>query len=266
MIGQKKNKDIITRWRLNKSVPRFIIIEGAEGSGRLSFSKIIMKMLNATGIIVGNSIADVRTTIENCYQNVNKTVYIFRDCDDMSVQAKNALLKVVEEPPNNCYIIMTCTDLNNILTTLKSRASILKMEPYTEEQLLELNDDREIIKYLHTPEEVLNCDEKKLNEIIELGNDILGALLVKKSGTEILRLCTRMKSKKDDEKGIDCSLFFSVFSTLFFERCINNSIDYKIVEKLAKIRSNAVLQLRRKAINKKNVIESMLIEMLMEVK
>ena len=49
MIGQKKNIETIINWRLNKSIPRFIIIEGEEGSGRLMLSKIL-------GNIIGNTV------------------------------------------------------------------------------------------------------------------------------------------------------------------------------------------------------------------
>ena len=95
MIGQKNNIKTLIKWRCNKSVPRFIIISGALGSGRLTLAKVIIKMINAKGIIMGNSIDDVRNTIENAYRITEPTCYIFRNADDMRTEAKNALLKVV---------------------------------------------------------------------------------------------------------------------------------------------------------------------------
>ena len=47
MIGQKNNILTLIKWRCSKSVPRFIIISGALGSGRLTLAKIIIKMINA---------------------------------------------------------------------------------------------------------------------------------------------------------------------------------------------------------------------------
>ena len=79
MIGQKNNIKTLIKWRCNKSVPRFIIIAGDEGSGRLTFAKAILKTINAKGIIMGNSITDVRDTIENAYTITESTCYIFRD-------------------------------------------------------------------------------------------------------------------------------------------------------------------------------------------
>ena len=65
MIGQKNNINTIIQWRCNKSVPRFIIISGDIGSGRLTLAKVIIRMINAKGIIMGTSIPEARETLEN---------------------------------------------------------------------------------------------------------------------------------------------------------------------------------------------------------
>ena len=147
MIGQKNNINTLMQWRCNKSVPRFIIISGARGSGRLTLAKIIMKMINAKGIIMGNSIDDVRETIENAYAITEPTCYIFRNADDMKNEAKNALLKVVEEPSNRAYFIMTVQNIDNMLGTIRSRGTVIKMEPYTREELLSVTNDEVLLKY-----------------------------------------------------------------------------------------------------------------------
>lgn len=93
MIGQKNNINTLIQWRCNKSVPRFIIISGPRGSGRLTLAKLIMKYINAQGIILGNSISDVRQAIEYAYTKSEPTCYIFRDADDMRQEAKMHCLK-----------------------------------------------------------------------------------------------------------------------------------------------------------------------------
>lgn len=264
MIGQRSNLEKIKKWRLNKSVPRYIIIEGAEGSGRLTLAKVVIKMLNATGIIVGNGINDVREMIDNCYQNVSKTVYIFRDCDDMSIPAKNSLLKVVEEPPNNCYIIMTVRDINNMLDTLKSRASYIKMEPYGSIELKELTDNELFLNYLHTPGQILNANSQDLGKALEMTKEILVALFDLKSGTTILKVCTGLKAKPTDEKGLDCLLFFDVL----VPNLIDSLYRFKICKPSAILRhiSYCRRELNNKSINKKGSIEAMLIKILEEIK
>lgn len=190
MIGQNKNKELLMQWRMNRSVPRFIIIEGDEGSGRLTLAKVIIKMINAKGIIMGNSITEVRETIENAYTITEPTCYIFRNADDMKNEAKNALLKVVEEPPNNAYFIMTVQNIDNMLGTIKSRGTVIKMEPYTREELLSATNDEVLLNYCsnigQTMEDVENIKnaEYLVNEVFQAFRD--------KSGTQLLKACTNL--------------------------------------------------------------------------
>ena len=71
MVGQEKNIDTIIKWRLNRSIPRFIIIEGDRGSGRLTLAKIILDQIKATGIICENSKSAVNDVRNNDYLNYN---------------------------------------------------------------------------------------------------------------------------------------------------------------------------------------------------
>src|SRR5690606_33119153 len=45
--------------------------------------------------------------------------------DLASIPAQNALLKVIEEPPSNTQIVLTCTTQANLLPTITSRCQIL---------------------------------------------------------------------------------------------------------------------------------------------
>ncbi|MDR3269888.1 MAG: DNA polymerase III subunit delta' [Peptococcaceae bacterium] len=52
-------------------------------------------------------------------------VFIFAQADSLTVQAANALLKVVEEPPDRTVIILSADNLAGILPTLQSRSQIV---------------------------------------------------------------------------------------------------------------------------------------------
>lgn len=260
MIGQKNNIQTLVRWRCNKSVPRFIIISGNEGSGRLTLAKVIIKMINAKGIIMGNSIADVREAIENAYTITESTCYIFRNADDMKNEAKNALLKVVEEPPNNAYFIMTVQNIDNMLGTIKSRGTVIKMEPYTQQELKSVCDDELKLKYCINIGE-LQVAHEDIQRTEDCVDDVLKALR-EKSGVRLLKACTQLKGKQTESDKIDCLLFFKVFQKQFYKiyDCSNLS--------LTALRDIFVCkqELMRNTINKKSSIESMLIKMLEEIK
>lgn len=47
----------------------------------------------------------------------------------MSEQAQNALLKILEEPPQGILFILTCPSASALLPTIRSRSLILTLEP-----------------------------------------------------------------------------------------------------------------------------------------
>ena len=52
--------------------------------------------------------------------NNNKAV-IINNIDDMSLNASNAFLKILEEPPQNVLLVLTTTKLFSVLPTIRSR-------------------------------------------------------------------------------------------------------------------------------------------------
>lgn len=259
MIGQKNNINTIIKWRCNKSVPRFIIISGDIGSGRLTLAKVIIRMINAKGIIIGNSIAEVRETIENAYTITESTCYIFRNADDMKNEAKNALLKVVEEPPNKAYFIMTVQNIDNMLGTIKSRGTVIKMEPYTREELLSATNDEVLLNYCSNIGQTME-DAENIKNAEYLVNEVFQAFR-DKSGTQLLKACTNLRGKQTEKDKCDCTLFMRVFRKNIL------SLDTSLLQSISIYHiSRCMQELSRNTINKKASIESMLINILETLK
>lgn len=257
MIGQKGNIRTLSQWRCNKSIPRFIIISGDDGSGRLTFAKLIIKTMHMTGIIIDCKIDSVRDAISQSYSCTAPTMYIFRGADEeMSVAAKNALLKVVEEPPNNAYFAMTVSNIDNMLGTIRSRASIIKMEPYSFEELKSYKDDDFLLKY-STNIGQLQIDKKDLEKACGCAENVIKALK-EKSGTKLLKACTQLRSKQSETEKIEGSLFMRVFEKSLFKISLSVSC--------LKYLSNCKKEISRKSVNKKASIESMLIKIMEELK
>lgn len=260
MIGQKNNIKTLIKWRCNKSVPRFIIIAGEEGSGRLTFAKAILKTINAKGVIMGNSISDVRDTIEQAYYITQPTCYIFRDADDMKTEAKNALLKVVEEPPNNAYFIMTVHNIDNMLGTIRSRGTVIKMEPYTMQELHSVSENELSLEYCTNIGE-LQIAHEEIQRTEDCVNDVLKALR-EKSGTKLLKACTQLRAKQTETDKIDCLLFFKVFQKQFYKIYDFSNLPLTALRYIFVCKQ----ELNRNTVNKRASIESMLIKILEEIK
>ena len=56
-------------------------------------------------------------------------VYLIHDAQKMTVQAQNALLKTLEEPPGYAVLILTADNAEALLPTVRSRCVILNMKP-----------------------------------------------------------------------------------------------------------------------------------------
>ena len=67
-----------------------------------------------------------------------RKVYLITDADKMTVQAQNCLLKTLEEPPGYAVLILTVSNLNLILETIRSRSVRLNFKKNTPEEIRSL--------------------------------------------------------------------------------------------------------------------------------
>lgn len=66
--------------------------------------------------------------------NSDTKIYMLTDADNITVQAQNSLLKLIEEPPPYAYFIFTASDKNIILETIRSRIISLGAAEVTREE------------------------------------------------------------------------------------------------------------------------------------
>ena len=62
-----------------------------------------------------------------------KKIYIVSEAEKMTVQAQNALLKTLEEPPEYAVILLLAGNVNGLLPTIVSRCVVLTMKPVSDE-------------------------------------------------------------------------------------------------------------------------------------
>lgn len=63
-------------------------------------------------------------------------IYIISDAELLNVQAQNAMLKTIEEPPAYAVILLLTTNLDKLLETVKSRCLKLQTKPIRERDVL----------------------------------------------------------------------------------------------------------------------------------
>ena len=62
-----------------------------------------------------------------------RKIYIINEAEKMTVQAQNALLKTLEEPPAYVVILLLTTNVDALLQTIQSRCVLLTMKPVRDE-------------------------------------------------------------------------------------------------------------------------------------
>lgn len=267
MIGQKTLIQTIDNMLSQETLPHFIILTGALGSGRKTLARYIG---NAFGNVaeIDISVDAIRNMIDNSYKIVDKAVFIIPDADNMSVQAKNALLKVTEEPPNNAYFIMTLEDVYNTLQTIRSRGTIFTMENYSSEELLEFLDSDEcpeiqedckgsVMKLAQTPGEIIELsryDIKEFGEFVELVIDNIADSKL----ANTFKIADKLALSKDAE-GYDLKLFFKAFTTKCLQRMVG--VDAPKYAKGVSITSGALRDIGINGISKQMLVDDWILEM-----
>lgn len=95
--------------------------------------------------------------------NDGPKVFIFLEAETIDTIMSNKLLKFIEEPLDDIYIIFIYNSLDSVLDTIKSRCSLFSFIPLNKELVLKrldsLNYDKELINIIK--EYSLNIDEIK---------------------------------------------------------------------------------------------------------
>jgi DNA polymerase-3 subunit delta' len=103
-----------------------------------------------------------------------RKVYAICDADNMSAQAQNGLLKTLEEPPSFAVMILTVTNYESLLETVRSRAARFD---------LRRNNPAEIRKLLVNS---VGVRQEDIDFIVSYSNGIIGKAL-KMAGTGYLK-------------------------------------------------------------------------------
>lgn len=106
-----------------------------------------------SGKLGGFSVDTIRNICTDAYIHPNNSdtkIYVLTDADNITVQAQNSLLKLIEEPPSYAYFILTALSKNVFLDTIISRAVSLSVSQTDTDTTLEA------LSYYGIPQEQAN--------------------------------------------------------------------------------------------------------------
>lgn len=183
--SNEKAKQTLVNFLTDERLPHTILLEGEDGCGKTTFARMI-----AAGILCGQErrlqrpcgecincrlimsdnhpdvfvegsenkansfhVEQIRQIRSDAYIRPNNgeyKVYILRNVHNMTEQAQNALLKIIEEPPKQVIFILTCNNRARILPTILSRSAVIPLFTCTHKECV--NALKELVREEIVPE------------------------------------------------------------------------------------------------------------------
>lgn len=157
-------------------------------------------------------IEDIREMIRICsrysFEGGNRAVVI-EDAENMTVPAQNCLLKILEEPPQNTYFLLTTSHPDQLLTTVRSRCRPVKLCPWDTSYIRKLLDGSGI-----SPERAEKATQASSgsiglafrlaadDEYWSLCDEVMNAFFRNRKRSAILSLSNAWKDRKGDSDTI----------------------------------------------------------------
>lgn len=262
MIGQKVNIKLLDAF---KSFPRFLIVDGPKGSGRTTLVKHCCKNRGIFTVECAGDIETIRNIVSNSRTYVVDTCYIL-DSIDLTKEAANALLKTCEEAGPLVHIALKTSDLSSILETLLSRSLLIRMEPYSIEEVID------IIKALRNIYGIEDEDIPYLMNTFTTPGDLRQLLLTPNRGKELIdfahktidhieevsdsnaaKIVNNLAFNKEPDK-YPVELFLTVIMRILSNETRFNPITAQRNRRLMMNTSEALRKLNNNALNKERII------------
>jgi len=166
IIGQNIIKNRLQNAIKNKHIAHAYIFQGEAGIGKTMMAKVFSKTLlckenginscdKCSSCIKFNSlnhpdfhieekegksfkkeqVEEMMKKIRTLPYEEGKKVFLIKSADKMTIEAQNAFLKTLEEPPEDTIIILIVENTKGLLPTIISRSQILKFSPLKNQEI-----------------------------------------------------------------------------------------------------------------------------------
>lgn len=166
MVGQQAVTQTLKTQILSNKLSHAYLFTGSRGTGKTSSAKILAKAVNCENPQDGNpcnccsscraidsgscmdvleidaasnngvdNVRDLRDDAIYSPSQVKKRVYIIDEVHMLSLSAFNALLKIIEEPPEHLIFILATTELHKVPATILSRCQRFSFRRISQEDI-----------------------------------------------------------------------------------------------------------------------------------
>ena len=228
IVKNDKLKNRLCSDILSGSFSHAYIIEGAKGSGKHTIARLtaaalacekkndpnaplpctacescrkILNFISPDVMTVGTEdkatigVDAVRAIREDVYtvpNDLDNKIYIIEDADKMTVQAQNAFLLTLEEPPAYVGFLLLCESTEPLLETIRSRAPILRTEPISAKDI-----DEYITRTDTRARQLKETSQKDYSELIASAENGIGNALSLLEPNALASVLARRRLAKD---------------------------------------------------------------------
>ena len=256
MVGQKRLLQEIDRLNLS-TFPRTLMLTGAVGSGRHLLCGVIAKKLGLDLIDITNQLT--LDTITKITETVEPHIYLI-DLAETTVREQNIILKFIEEPLKNAYVIVIKTPELVVLSTTQNRCVEWSMEFYSMSELQGFfaTNDKElellIWEIARTPGQVIKYQQEPIKEMFALCEKICDNI-GNATLPNTLTLLDKIAFKNEKDK-FDFDTFVNILKVVTRNRFTQMKVSETFVRKVIDFSYRAF----NNNVNKEHLFAQLLIE------
>ena len=205
IIGQDKIINFIDKRNID-TLPRTLMLEGKEGSGRHSICNYISNKYN----IYTQDITSLLSfdLLEDIYGRVEPYLYII-DADSITLKQENVILKFLEEPLKNSFIVVLTQNRYNIIETVRNRCFLISLKPYSRDILSSFIKNKEneniLLTICETPGDLIKMESYAIKDMLDLCIKILEN--INKASIPNSLSLVKYLSFKDEKDKYDFNIF-----------------------------------------------------------
>jgi DNA polymerase-3 subunit delta' len=184
------------------------------------------------------------------------------DCSKLTVKNENVILKFLEEPLKNSFIILKAESRYSIIPTVLNRCQVWEFESYPQEYLDSListygfGDKNIVTEVANTPGKINEYKDHPISEMIALANKVFNSMPVANFANALT--IGRFIAFKNEKDKYDFNLFLSILLVISKRLVMNgHPRGYEVYDLTRKLNNNKYLF----SADKKSLFDNYIIEL-----
>lgn len=252
IVGQEKICNKIDSCTL-ETFPRTLLLLGEYGSGKHLIVKYISDRFN----LEMEDISDNLTleTIDNITHRTFPKIYVINS-NKLTIKNENVILKFLEEPLKNSFVVVLCEHKSNIIPTVWNRCQIWELTGYSQDFLSSFvhTDNEYLLKVANTPGKVQEYQHYPLKDMFDLAHKIFSS--IQKANFANVLTISRFIGFKNEKDKFDFSLFLDILLIVSKEMYLQNQLSHEVYLLTNKLNNNKhIFNIDKKALFEHYLVE-----------